>query len=421
MAERRLLTIVGGLLAASGSFVGCATLEDGVAPADDRVETTTPVDDVLYEESPQASPDVTSVTTTVPFLAPVFDNADNNSNAAFNTMMAESGGERYVWRKSEVTVDGSGLGGGRNLEILQEAVGRINSLGYPNVPRLVLVNGSSDVTLHSLEKKRWPEVLGNFTDKPEIDGLTRTLWDDGGALIRATIVVDATSSQWQRNRTIVHELLHSLGLGHHRCPSGILEESATYSPNWTLNSFDLLLIRMQYASPQDLTDLSKNPQPCAEVTWQTITDPERDLDLWCATSGDIRGCIPASATTEPSSEVPPVAWLRGRALVYYDPRLYTRYTYEDADILCKNTPVGESYECSVSVNDAFGEVSLWLRDEVVYDYNPETYIRFRYNGAKILCFKPSGGVRSGCQYTEGNSIDRVDVWTDGEKIYANSQ
>lgn len=370
---------------------------------------------------PDTTLDTTQSSTTIPFRPPVFDNADNNTNAAFNTMMSDSGGVRYVWAKAKVTIDGSGLGGGRNLEVLQETAAYINSLKYPNVPLLEIVDMPGDVSLHSLEQTEWSSVLGTFEVKPKVDGLTRNVWEDDGSLVKATIVVDSGSDQWQRNRTIVHELLHSLGLGHHRCPSGILEQSAVYSPLWKLNVFDELLLRMQYASAQDLGVLSANPEPCLQVLWETLNDSDRGSTLWCQVEQDPRKCVPASPDSEPSKETTPVAWISGGALLYYDPQLYTGYTYESAQILCKNTSVGSSQECSVSEDNTFGDVTLWLRDDTIYDYNIERYLRFSYNGSKLLCYIPSNGVRSECQYTEGNSIDRVDAWTDGERVYDSSR
>lgn len=378
-------------------------------------------DDGILTALPDAARDTVQSSTTVPFRPPVLSNADNNTNAAFNTMMSDSGGVRYIWDKAKVTIDGSGLGGGRNLEVLQETVAHINSLKYPNIPLLEIGYMPGDISLHSLEQTIWSSVLGTFEAKPKVDGLTRNVWDDDGSLVKSTIVVDSSSDQWQRNRTIVHELLHSLGLGHHRCPSGILEQSAVYSPLWKLNVFDELLLRMQYASARDLAILSANPEPCLKVLWETLNDSDRGSTLWCQVEQDPRKCVPVSPDSEPSGETSPVAWISDGALLYYDPQLYTGYTYESAKILCKNTPVGSSRECSIAEDNTFGDVILWLRDNTLYDYNIERYLRFRYNGSKLLCYIPSVEVRSECQYTEGNSIDRVDAWTDGERVYGSSR
>ena len=419
MNKNVVIGLFGAIIAVSVAafgYTGTKSYDDQSSPLPFSGSSST-----LYTDTPNSVPTTVYATTTVPFRAPVFANSDNNSNTAFNTMMSDSNGLRYVWRGVKVTVNGVGLNGGRNLEILKEAIESINALKYPNVPYLEVTDGPSDVILHSLEQTEWSSILGSFAGKSGIDGLTRTLWEDDGSLVKATIVVDSSSSQWQRNRTIVHELLHSLGLGHHRCPSGILEESATYSPTWKLNSFDAILLRMQYASAKDLAVLSNNPEPCASVAWETINDSDKDRTLWCAVVGDPRGCVQASAANVPSNEASSVAWIVKGALLYYDPELYTAYSYESGKILCKNTLAGQSYECSVAVDDTFDSVSLWMRDGIVYDYNLELYLRFQYNGSKLLCYIPSGDQRSECQYTEGNSIDAVDAWTDGARVYESSR
>lgn len=228
MNKNVVIGLFGAMIAVSVAafgYTGTKSYDDQSSPLPFSGSSST-----LYTDTPNSVPTTVYATTTVPFRAPVFANSDNNSNTAFNTMMSDSNGLRYVWRGVKVTVNGVGLNGGRNLEILKEAIESINALKYPNVPYLEVTDGPSDVILHSLEQTEWSSILGSFAGKSGIDGLTRTLWEDDGSLVKATIVVDSSSSQWQRNRTIVHELLHSLGLGHHRCPSGILEESATYSP-----------------------------------------------------------------------------------------------------------------------------------------------------------------------------------------------
>lgn len=418
MNKKKVFSLFGTLIVASVAAFGCTDTEY----YDDQTSPT-PFPDSSSTSYPRTSSPVstTYTTTTVPFKTPVFENADNNSNTAFNTMMSASDGLRYVWRKTKVTIDGSGLNGGRNLEILKETIDSINALKYPNVPYLEVTDVPGDVVLHSLKQTEWSSVLGSFAGKSGADGLTRTLWEDDGSLVKATIVVDSSSNQWQRNRTIVHELLHSLGLGHHRCPSGMLEESATYSPNWKLNSFDEILLRMHYASPEDLVVLSDTPVPCESVAWETINDSDSGLTLWCAVEEDPRGCIQSSAVNAPSKEAPSIAWIVKGALLRYNPELYTAYSYESGKILCKNTLVGQSYECSIAVDDTFDSVSLWMRDGAIYDYNIELYLRFEYNGSKLLCYIPSGGQRSECQYTEGNSIETVDAWTDGLRVYGSSR
>ena len=430
MSKKKTLGLFGALIAVSVTAFTYTNVNHSGDPIDPLTfaissstypyaDTTIPA--TIPAAAPTTRPTTVYTTTTVPYVAPVFANADNNSNTAFNTMMSGSGGLRHVWREEKVTINGTGLNGGRNMEILEETIEHINALKYPNVPYLELTSGTGDIVIHALNKAEWSSVLGNFVDKSVVDGLTRTIWEDDGSLIKSTIVVDSSSSQWQRNRTLVHEVLHSLGLGHHRCPSGMLEESATYSPTWKMQDFDDILLRMHYASAEDLAVLSSTPVPCARVEWETVNDSDTNRTLWCAVGADPRGCLPASAVDVPSTKSSPIAWIVKGALLKYNPELYTAYSYDSKKILCKNTSTSQSYECSVAAGDTFGSVSLWLRDGTIYDYNVDLYLRFEYNGSKLLCYIPSGDQRSECQYTESNSIDAVDAWTDGVRVYGSSR
>lgn len=373
------------------------------------------------------SPETTYPQSTTSTIIPAVElsaQTDNDSNVAFNTMLIESDNTLHRWNTDSITVNAQGLQAGQNLKVLADLIDVINGLGVYNIPVIVLSEQESKVHMYSAPKAEWRAILGPGELTEEADGITRTIWEDDGTLMSAKVAVNSESYQWQRNRTIVHEFLHALGLGHHQCSSGILDDSSTYSPNWSLTKFDTRLIRMQYANSAELTELAKDPEPCLAVAWQTLNDTANQKVLWCALDEEDNSprassqpCQYASGDVEPTVGAKPVAWVYSGSLYYYNPELYTRRTYKNKEILCAIKTENSYMECSVAVDNKFSEVTLWLMDEVLYTYNPELYTRFDYEGSSILCYKVNTNERQGCQYTDKSFIDVIDAWTDGVRIY----
>lgn len=373
------------------------------------------------------SPETTypqSTTSTLRPPAELSAQTDNDSNVAFTNMRKESDNTLRIWNTDSITVSVQGLQGGRNLKVLTDLIEVINGLGVYNIPVIIISEQASKVHMYAASKSEWRTILGPGELKEEADGITRTVWEDDGTLVSAKVAVDSESYQWQRNRTIVHEFLHALGLGHHQCASGILDDSSTYSPNWSLTKFDIRLIQMQYANSTELAELAKNPEPCLTVAWQTLNDTANQKVLWCALGKESNSlvlasqpCQYASGDVEPTVDAESVAWVYSGSLYYYNPELYTRRTYGDKEILCATKTENSYMECSVAVANKFTEVTLWLMNEVLYTYNPEMYTRFDYDGSSILCYKVNTSERQGCQYTDKSYIDVIDVWTDGAHIY----
>lgn len=378
---------------------------------------------IITPISPETTyPQSTTSTTSPP--VELSAQTDNDSNVAFNNMRKEANNILRRWNTDSVTVNVQGLQEGQDLKVLTDLIEVINGLGVYNIPVIVISEQTSKVHMYSAPKSEWRAITGSGELHGEVDGITRTIWEDDGTLVSAKVAVNSESYQWQRNRTIVHEFLHALGLGHHQCASGILDDSSTYSPNWSLTNYDIRLIRMQYANSTELAELTRDPEPCLPVAWQTLSDTANQKVLWCALDTESNSpvlasqpCQYASGDVEPTVDAKPVAWVYSGSLYYYNPELYTRRTYGDKEILCA-TKTEKSYrECSVAVANKFTEVTLWLMNEVLYTYNPELYTRFDYEGSSILCYKVNTSERQGCQYTDKPYIDVIDVWTDGAHIY----
>ena len=379
---------------------------------------------IIAPISPETTYPQSTTTSTLSPPVELSTQTDNDSNVAFNNMRKEADNILHRWNTDSVTVNVQGLQEGQNLKVITDLVEVINGLGVYNIPVIMLSEQTSKVHMYSAPKSEWRAILGPGELKEEADGITRTIWEDDGTLVSAKVAVNSESHQWQRNRTIVHEFLHALGLGHHQCASGILDDSSTYSPNWSLTKFDIRLIRMQYANSAELAELAKDPEPCVSVAWQTLNDTANQKVLWCALSAEDNSpvaasqpCQYASGDVEPTVDAKPVAWVYSGSLYYYNPELYTRRTYKNKEILCETKTENSYLECSVAVDNKFSEVTLWLMNEVLYTYNPELYTRFDYEGSSILCYKVNTSERQGCQYTDKSYINAIDVWTDGVRIY----
>lgn len=354
----------------------------------------------------------TPVTTSAPkpvstLPAAVGDNGPNTV-AAFVELRDEEDGEIVRWWESRLTVTVAGQPTPTDLHTLERYIESVAEV--EGAPRLELVTAvDADIVVHFLPKDRWREVIGEAVVGVDVDGQARYLQVDGD-ITEVTVVVNSASSQLQRNRTIVHEMLHAYGLGHHSCPGGLLYGGSEYEPEWRLSEYDRVLLAAWYAEhpgePQVSQDL-----PCPALVWDTVTF--EGATLWCRIGGgecfevDTRNGIAASAA--------PAGWYTNGSITLYDPAKYVAFASENGRVLCS---LGEeTYRpCETGALREVTRPDRWFDGTSLYDYNPATHLVRIFEGRRLLCEKP-GGNRAPCQFTAGSTLTGIDLYTDGEFVY----
>jgi len=400
-------------LVTAGALAGCAgaVRDDGTdRPAATGAPDPAPV--VVEETTTTLAPTSSAPASTVPAstVPPLETETGPGTEQAFVQLRAEEGGEIVRWGRTEVSVSVHGAATATDRFILAEFIDRVATI--PGVPRLVLTAGTADIAVHFLPKQRWGEVLGTTETDPSVDGKARYL--RRGGIVRSEVVVDSTSRQVQRNRTLVHEMLHALGPGHHRCPGGMLHDGVGYDPDWTLRDYDIALLRAWYAdhpsTPRVGVDL-----PCPAVRWSNAEiGGER---FWCR-SGD-GSCYRVDERRGVLDREEPRWWLTAGTVYDHDPARYRRIFSEGRRILCELPGDGRRYaRCETTDGTAITTVNRWYDGQRVYDHDPETHTAARYEGRRILCeVLPPGGGRAPCQITNGTTLTGVDYYTDGTWIY----
>lgn len=276
------------------------------------------------------------------------------------------------WEKQEVTYVWAAGATEQDRSVLNDLVTWVNAI--ENMPVVKeATSGIADVVLRSLERSEWGSYDQTSGAYDEAAGVTIAEWDGLGRMTHAEVLLDSANAQSQRNRTIVHEFMHALGVGHHSCPSGLVYGAGDFDPEWRTTEFDRQILVLTYyqgfRAGQTAAELgtrieetSKEPA-CTTPMFETI-DAEENL-LWCRRGAGIRPCQIAN------DKIPP---------------------------------------------DVGGAAVAWVKDEVVYSYDPELYIAFQTDEGRVLCKKPSNG-RGDCQVTDGVLITTATLWTDGVTLY----
>jgi hypothetical protein len=294
--------------------------------------------------------------------------------SAFLEAVNENGVRR--WEAEEVRVSWEGPQSPEDRRTLEDTIAWFKTIN--GVPGLVIVSGEAEIVVHRAGRERWSDFIEDTTKHDSADGVTVTEWGASGALKRATIVLDDASPQHQRNRTIVHELIHALGLGHHSCAGGLVYGGGDYSPVWEPGAFDTALVQTLYATELQTGDAPEQVETalngtatgpaCPAVMWQSVTVRDAvEESLWCEVGPDPRTCQRAESSTGPSRDAKVVAW---------------------------------------------------LQQGTVYDHNPTLFTTFRLEGERVLCEKPSGSLRTPCELTDGDTVTVPTMWTDGVELYS---
>ena len=341
-------------------------ITSSTAASSTTVSTTTPSPVRVIPTDPPTS----SVLSNTPPDTEVFPDA---ATVAFFQTVGDAGVRR--WQKPTVTVSWVGEQSATDAAVLDSSAQWLSSLsGLPKF--LVVQSGSeSDITFHRLVQSQWAGVVGADHADGSTDGVTLATWSSDGEMRHADVVVDTESSQFQRNRTIIHEFIHAVGSGHHECAGGLVYGGRDYDPRWTPVDFDSVLLQLLYNKAVPAASTASEAvriaealglgAACPKVEYKTVSSDTGVF--WCQTTGDVRLCQATSDAVGPHS---------GAATV------------------------------------------RWLRDGVMYDYDPLLYTTFRYEKARLLCRIPKGdGSLSPCQKTTGSVVVVPELWTDGTSVY----
>jgi len=398
-------------LPAAVLLASCAGIAPGGtvgAPTTSTIPVTVTVtaDDEILEPAPDtrvAGDDGPNDTAEPPTSGP-----DGPGSAlAFAELRADSDGRLVRWRRDVLTVAATGAPTPTDLDTLRAFAAGIS--GRTGVPRLDLVAGASaDIVVHFLHRDAWREAIPDALADDDVDGQARYVQVDG-TITEVAIVVDVASSQTQRNRTIVHEMLHAFGLGHHTCPGGILFGGSGYDPDWRLREYDLALLDAWHA-PHRGEPVIGVDLPCPPVRWDTVTF--EGMLLWCRT--DASECYRVDDRDGVDVDAGPAGWRAGATISRHDPARFEAFTSDGLTVLCTR---GEGVRpCQTAAEREIIAPDRWYDGKYLYDHDPGRYIVLLLDGRRLLCRIPDDG-RAPCQYTQGIELTATDLYTDGETVY----
>lgn len=319
-------------------------------------------------------------------VSDVFDRPDTihagaQLTHAFLTSIDESGVRR--WTTEEVTYAWFGEPTERDQEILWDTARWLESTGVTPSLRELPPGSDADIDIHVLDSDAFDAAIAATTPDPaHVAGVTNAVWGADGAMLSAEITLDVSADQASRNRTIVHEMLHAMGIGHHDCPGGLVFGQTDYDPTWTPGPFDAGLVQLTYdpriatgqsakevARQIDTSSVSDNP-PCPTPEFETVAASDGRL-LWCPTDSEPGEIVTCQAP---------------------DP---------DGD-----GPSGDA--------DTIG----WIKDGTLFDYNPETHMGFMFSGHRLICEHPTPTTRGRCVPRDSDEVEGRRVWwTDGALLY----
>ena len=408
LARRGGLNPACTLLALTLLVAACAQNPTSVDTAPKTVATEDTA--VLVDITPETQEPASSPTSAVPVntIARAPGAIGPGTAEAFVELRADEDGEIVRWYETRLTVGVSGNPTNTDIATLTAYVSSV--AGVEGVPRLELVEGGDpDIVVHFLPKERWREVIGEAKVGADVDGQARYFQVDGG-ITEVTVVVNSASSQLQRNRTIVHEMLHAYGMGHHSCAGGLLFDGSEYEPEWRLAEYDRVLLEAWYAEhpgqPQVRVDL-----PCPGIVWDTVLF--EGSTLWChIDSGE---CFAVDERAGVKTTGGPVGWYADGTITTHDPDRYVAFSSENGRVLCVLSE--QAYRpCELGALREVTRPDRWYDGRALYDYNPETHLVRIFEGRRLLCEKPSGN-RAPCQFTDGQTLTDIDLYTDGEFVY----
>ena len=267
------------------------------------------------------------------------------------------------WETSPVTIAWAGTPTLADRRVLDEMVAWVNTI--PEAPHLVVTSdGTTDalINIHAVARSKWPSLLGKQGgqfDTVDAVGVTTAEWSERGVMQHATVVIDAYTEQVQRNRTISHEVMHALGIGHHTCAGGIVYGAADYDPTWKPGVFDGSIIALNYDTrlatgasesvAQGAIQIGGTEIGCPAVNFSSVRSTTNTW-LWCQATGEVRACQESGDTPNggPLEGATPIAWVKNGTIFDYDPRLYVTFAYDNQRVLCEIPPEGKRAPCQVT-------------------------------------------------------------------------
>jgi len=372
-------------------------------------------------ETPQV---VENSTTLPPLTVPeVVSPYGPDTFAAFAEMQKDDpGSARPRWSASQVSVAFATTPTSQDEAAFASLNESLRTLA--GVPVFAVVPSSADVTVYFLPKPRWAEIGMDTAEMATINGYTRTSYQDG-RLLEAVIVVDSTLDPTLRNKTLVHELIHALGLGHHSCGGGMMFGGSTYDPSWFVNAYDSTMIEAWYSEdPTRVLD----PLPCPAIQWDVVraSNEPGNMVLWCQKTApdvpapSVQFCFEVSAISGPLQS-PEQTWFRTAdgGVSAHDPEQFMRVQFEQRRYLCEKPTAAKRYApCERDALRVVSRTDAWFDGNKLTIYDPERYLAFSFEGRRLLCEKPTPAQPyTPCQFTEGSVVSTAELYTDGTKVY----
>lgn len=332
--------------------------------------------------------------------------------AAFSEML-RPGGLRTRWLKSQVSVSFETTPTDSDLYVFEESAKKLASLA-PGLS-LVRTTSAADIEIHYLPKSRWAEIGMDSPDMGEVSGYTQTTFDKE-TILSAVIVIDSDLGQLGRNRTLVHELVHSLGLGHNTCQGSLMYGQSGYDPNWVMSRYDETIFSAWYSTDPGATLESL---PCPPVQWDSVNvvDSGADQTIWCSRSSSECFAVSPFGGLDPSAT--PAWWRTEGGLSRSDPSKYVQLNFKSVLLVCElPRPLSPYGACTTQADQR--SAPYWYDGSVIYTYDPTMFKAFSVDGRRLLCELPSPGTPyARCQFTDGSSVTVAEMYTDGATVYKN--
>lgn len=284
----------------------------------------------------------------------------------------------HRWEKKSVTVSWVGEESSTDRAVLENTAEWVTSATGVLVEVITSEKSGSDadITVHNIPKSEWSQVLHSESTHEDADGVAQARWGNNGALQSVVVVLNSQAPQSSRNRTIAHEMLHAMGMGHHSCQGGLAYGGADLNPVWEPTAFDVQVLQTTYSQNLRTGESAEsagewlvedgNANGCPEMLYETIRSADDGVDVWCRVGEEPLECSEADVSRGPGEDL---------------------------------------------------EVVRWFKEGVLYEYDPLRYVAFSLDGERVLCEIPGGVSRSRCQKTSGREVTSPDLYTDGKELF----
>lgn len=290
------------------------------------------------------------------------------------------------WSKEHITLAYSGNFTDTDAQSIKQTIAEISQI--PGTPQIHVIRhepgiekSRHDIIINFSARGQWPSSdtrTHSYRDAKEA-GLTVSRWNKNGHMTSAQIYIDTKLSPTQRRRTIAHEILHSLGAGHHNCKGALMYSGVDRNPDWRIPDFDKSLLALSYsdsippgATVEDFKShvVTEPGLECPPLLLESVTSSQGEL--WCSVAPDVRQCATAGLKDPPSLSAATL-WMKDGELYRYDPNIYTSFETPDGRILCylpsknSNTPW---MACEKTDDNFIKSPSVWTDGTLITDQDP---------------------------------------------------